>query len=617
MDLEQYGVWVKAGPEDVTDDTEEMFALSDVGDDIDESTFLQQNDLTAEEEDLLSSLEETPGRDLAADNLVDGEDEPAPKGASDSDDFSLDDLDDFSLDDMSIPAEEEDSRSLDDLAAEFDIDDSAEDLPELDLEEEGSLGDLDDFDDVGAVTDAMTDSAAAATRASFATAGASDSEREPVAGIESELASIKAELQALRRDLAEIRSSGFSAEDGRQSKPRDLDEADIDAGFFEEDEDETIALTDDELDNILNTAEFTEEFGQPSEVDEVDVGNVAHDEPEALQQEEATASEPPRTTEATTGSEQSEAAVDEIFLEELDDEEMLGVDNGLEETAEPEDASLHQGDMLAPSFEDEEITLEDDEELIFDDQFDAQEEERHDQYSSPDEAATDEAATDEAVTALFTGTNDDLETLAAIDIDTELAEIEELRADAAADVDTDAEEVEPADDLGAMDSIEIDVIGPEGRSDALAGELSDERAVEADDEETHQPAAEEHDELELNLDDIDDEDSLTLDDDEGALTLDDGEALTPTFHTAAEREVDDMLGVDLDSGPEEPPVPPADRSDSFPSDLRDEIRSVLQYMDQLLESLPEEKIEEFARSEHFEVYKRLFEELGLDSTSAT
>ncbi|MFP4638751.1 MAG: hypothetical protein ACLFM6_09970, partial [Spirochaetaceae bacterium] len=51
----------------------------------------------------------------------------------------------------------------------------------------------------------------------------------------------------------------------------------------------------------------------------------------------------------------------------------------------------------------------------------------------------------------------------------------------------------------------------------------------------------------------------------------------------------------------------------LPENLKQEIRSVLSYMDQLLESLPEEKIEEFARSEHFEVYKRLFEELGLES----
>jgi hypothetical protein len=34
-------------------------------------------------------------------------------------------------------------------------------------------------------------------------------------------------------------------------------------------------------------------------------------------------------------------------------------------------------------------------------------------------------------------------------------------------------------------------------------------------------------------------------------------------------------------------------------------------MDQLLESLPEEKIEEFANSEYFETYKKLFDELGL------
>jgi hypothetical protein len=36
-------------------------------------------------------------------------------------------------------------------------------------------------------------------------------------------------------------------------------------------------------------------------------------------------------------------------------------------------------------------------------------------------------------------------------------------------------------------------------------------------------------------------------------------------------------------------------------------------MDHLLESLPEDKIEEFANSEHFNVYKRLFSELGLNS----
>ena len=47
------------------------------------------------------------------------------------------------------------------------------------------------------------------------------------------------------------------------------------------------------------------------------------------------------------------------------------------------------------------------------------------------------------------------------------------------------------------------------------------------------------------------------------------------------------------------------------SSLQNDIKNVLSYMDQLLESLPEDKIEEFAKSEYFEVYRKLFEELGI------
>ena len=45
--------------------------------------------------------------------------------------------------------------------------------------------------------------------------------------------------------------------------------------------------------------------------------------------------------------------------------------------------------------------------------------------------------------------------------------------------------------------------------------------------------------------------------------------------------------------------------------LKTEIKTVLSYLDKLLDSLPEEKIEEFARSKYFDTYKKLFEELGL------
>jgi len=71
----------------------------------------------------------------------------------------------------------------------------------------------------------------------------------------------------------------------------------------------------------------------------------------------------------------------------------------------------------------------------------------------------------------------------------------------------------------------------------------------------------------------------------------------------ARREAQDSESVTSNSAPE--------TVDSIPEDLKKDVKSVLKYMDQLLENLPEDKIEEFARSEHFNVYKKLFTELGL------
>ena len=52
-------------------------------------------------------------------------------------------------------------------------------------------------------------------------------------------------------------------------------------------------------------------------------------------------------------------------------------------------------------------------------------------------------------------------------------------------------------------------------------------------------------------------------------------------------------------------------NDGLNGELKKEIKSVLLYMDQLLENLPEEKIYEFAKSEEFATYKKLFKDLGL------
>jgi hypothetical protein len=56
---------------------------------------------------------------------------------------------------------------------------------------------------------------------------------------------------------------------------------------------------------------------------------------------------------------------------------------------------------------------------------------------------------------------------------------------------------------------------------------------------------------------------------------------------------------------------PAIATAEVPPAMRMELRDVLIYMDKLLESLPEEKINEFAQSEHYNTYKKLFEELGI------
>jgi hypothetical protein len=78
-------------------------------------------------------------------------------------------------------------------------------------------------------------------------------------------------------------------------------------------------------------------------------------------------------------------------------------------------------------------------------------------------------------------------------------------------------------------------------------------------------------------------------------------------------------GIPAESGGESPASPPfpvetgisGGTLANVPVKIREELKTVLTYMDQLLESLPEEKIEEFAKSEYFDTYKKLFEDLGL------
>jgi len=84
----------------------------------------------------------------------------------------------------------------------------------------------------------------------------------------------------------------------------------------------------------------------------------------------------------------------------------------------------------------------------------------------------------------------------------------------------------------------------------------------------------------------------------------------------APAEIEDDMGIAEAPAAQAPSLPAGSTNQKvpgfqLPSDLKKELKNILSYMDQLLESLPEEKIEEFAKSEYFDSYKKLFKELGL------
>lgn len=81
-------------------------------------------------------------------------------------------------------------------------------------------------------------------------------------------------------------------------------------------------------------------------------------------------------------------------------------------------------------------------------------------------------------------------------------------------------------------------------------------------------------------------------------------------------DLTEETGIDIQENIAPPPdAQPESALDSAAPPLnekfKNEICTVLAYMDQLLEALPEEKIEEFARSDKFDIYKKVFKDLGL------
>lgn len=449
------------------------------------------------------------GDAVAADIGAAGFDAPPPN-VDDSIPGSDSEIDDLRLDDISIDDDEE--------------------LPELEANEH----DFTPEDQEIAIIPEGPATTISEEEAQFLNAGVADQDgampTDPAAfaKIQSELSEIRNELADLKRAIREGRGAVPIAPSEPESQPEPqpdvtppaeqppatpVVEAEPGPGFFDEDEDETIALTGDELDNILNTAEFTEETGE---------------------------------------------------AEEMDDDFMVALEPTASAAAEPQAAA-------------ESIDLEPVE-------------------SAPFVVEGDESAVDE---------------LADMNIDQELADIERLNDDSNSE--PEFEEVEL--DMDTIEEIEEGSPQAEAQSDTVV-----------------------LDDLEVSDADLDADFDSFADSIEQELEID-----TPSEPTADEIEIEDLdldgeeiesvapvadIDQTLEPQPQEAPSVPEDADfvneasfpvgdgtsiGELPDHLKNEIRSVLSYMDQLLEALPDDKIEEFAQSEHFAVYKRLFEELGLES----
>lgn len=333
--------------------------------------------------------------------------------------------------------------------------------------------------------------------------------------ISRELASLRTEIKDLKSEFEEIKRNGVQT-DTDESLPLedsvsepvageedsiDIPEASEDTGFFNDtDDDDTIALSGDELSNILSTAEFTSQNGEALDDGlKMDFDNKDLEEPVFEE----------KLSEETEEDEISVPTVDDVLVESSSTDLMDNIISTTEEENDDDgDAVLTEEDIPSPTLESLDLSDE----------------------------LNDEALTED--------------------------NIEYLKTDA----------VEEEED----ENLET------GISEQPVEEVFDnwEAKPEFSDENPEEEASFEEP------------------------TIDDSVIEEPVI----EEPVIEETSVDV---PEVEEKASETKSNDIPADMKEEIKAVLSYMDQLLENLPEDKIAEFAQSEQFETYKKLFTELGL------
>ena len=405
--------------------------------------------------------------------------------------------------------------------------------------------------------------------------------------IVSDLSGLKDEINALKNDLAELKekntldniSSGQNDEEQPAENEIELpvqsEPAEEPGGFFNSDEeDDTIALSGDELSNIVSNADFTEETAEP---------DTQYDE----------------STEETVTEEQPEQELPEDFSADFSNDTPFG---GIEDTVIPDEEpdsglsmDINEEILEEPNLDDIETNADIPEEIEIpkvDDIAETQDEE-----PDLDDILVESSSTD-FMDSVTDSTNMQPDIEITEPVEPELAEEEAAITKEEADditseysADT-TENTEPVlDEDAALELPEESSSDAENTDEESTDDIFNKTAIE---DAQHTQDAMMNDIMneapsvdnalsEENVDYLS-KDNTVLSDDEAAVAESEPEPSAETEQT--------------------------DTSD-LPSDIKEDVKSVLLYMDQLLENLPEDKIMEFAKSEQFTTYKKLFNELGL------
>lgn len=456
---------------------------------------------------------------------------------------------------------------------------------------------------------------------------------QELSGLKNQINSLRDEFQTIKENKNEIHPETKTAE--QTETTQEIPEAEIpsgnsepeNTGFFDgNDNDETIALSGDELSNIMNTADITESGEEISDQDNIEIPEELPEELSAKTESEETAEQVEKPAES---KDEHEITLPEENAE-TSQEENIGIPEAEEIAQEPEAPVADENTEINPATEEEKNKTPEDfnEESPF-----GTMEETNSLEEEPDSGLSmnsDEEKLEEP--------NLDEINMKNMEEEISIPKVDELADDVEKPLDDILVESSNSDLINSVD--EKDVPSPE-MPEKTEEKIEDAQSVEPEEAKTAEepdstPSDEENKIYEdfiaeepkvsetISAENIDYLNEDKSNSDEEKTEEIEPEEISPADEipeiepeVAAESEEPELAETvepeELNSPAEntqEAPEPSHDDK-QLPDDLKNDVKSVLLYMDQLLENLPEDKIMEFAKSEQFTTYKKLFSELGL------